>query len=180
MRRPWPNTTRNLEPGRPPEAVTHTRRPGPGPSPTGWTNRSRFFRSMVGVVRPLGTLKLATSLVTFAHYTSNRVSSRRRLAARIIYSDSGHHVIASMQRRAAEGRRQIAAARKRRQNKAIDSVDAKSMAKDVRPDDYLSVRRHWNSETGKSAAERLILPLGGICGGFGSGSTTLRYRCQVE
>ena len=112
MRRPWPYTTRTLEPGRRPEAVTRTKRPGPGPSPTGWTNQSRFFRSMTGVVHPLGALNLATSFVTFAHYTRNRVSSRRRLAASIIYSGNGHHVIASSVAPLKAG--QIAIARKHR------------------------------------------------------------------
>jgi hypothetical protein len=58
---------------------------------------------MTGIVHQLGALNLATSFVTFAHYTNNLVSSRRRLAASIIYSGNGHHVIASLQRRAAEG-----------------------------------------------------------------------------
>jgi hypothetical protein len=69
MRRPWANTTRILEPGRRPEAVTHTRRQGLAPSPTGWTNQSRLFRSMTDVVHQFGALSLWTSFVTFARYT---------------------------------------------------------------------------------------------------------------
>jgi hypothetical protein len=69
MRRLWANTTRTLEPGRRPEAVTHTRRQGLALSPTGWTNQSRSFRSMTDVVHQLGALNLWTSFVTFARDT---------------------------------------------------------------------------------------------------------------